>query len=454
MLTVQHYLGISITLALTALVGIYSLRYVKGAADFSVGGRKLTSWMVTGSLVGSFIGGTSTVGTAQVAYQYGISGIWFTLGAGVGCLLLALLLAKPLREANVETIPQFLGEYYGDRVVTWASLYSTVGIFIQIIAQVLAGIPLLMSILPVSVMQAALIALGFIMIYVIFGGFWGTSLVGALKTILLYVALGGAGLYCLQFSGGFSGLVQGLPTTPYFNLFPTGISKESAQFFSVVVGLISTQTYMQVVFAGRDVRASRNGMVLAGLLIPLLGAVSVAIGMFMRVQHPTINPGLALPLFVTQYLPPLLGGVLLAALLISFIMTGASLTLGICTMLSQDIYRKLLRPSASGKELIGVTRLLILLISGSALLVVQSQVDSLILQWAFLSMALRGVTVFLPLLMAVFYRGPLAPATGLWAIALSPLVAILWAFGLPGAMQPLFVGLVVCGGILLLGVRT
>jgi hypothetical protein len=36
--------------------------------------------MFCGGIVGAFAGGTVTTGTAQMAYLFGISGIWFTLG--------------------------------------------------------------------------------------------------------------------------------------------------------------------------------------------------------------------------------------------------------------------------------------------------------------------------------------------------------------------------------------
>lgn len=443
MLTLQHYIGFIITLVLTAVVGIYAFRMVKTASDFSVGGRKLTAWLVTGSLIGAFVGGTSTVGTAQIAYQYGLSGIWFTLGAGIGCFFMGFLLVKPMRESEVETIPQYLGKYYGPRVVTWSSIYTTIGMFIQIIAQVLAAIPLLMVLLPLSLWEAASLAIAFIILYIYFGGFWGASLVGLFKTVLIYASLGVAGVFSLQLAGGFAGLQESLPVFPYFSPFPGGMGKELASVFSVVVGFISTQTYMQAVFAGKDVRSSRNGVYLAGLLIPFIGAASVVIGMFMRAYYPDINGAMALPMFIINHLPPLFGGVVLAGLLISLIMTGASLTLGVCTTLCQDIYKKLFRKGASDGELLRISRLFVLLAAGGVLLVVMSNHNSLILQWAFLSMALRGVTVFFPLLAAVFFTGKTTPKAALAAIALSPLAAITWPFWKPINLEPLYLGMAI-----------
>lgn len=453
MLGLQHYIGFFITLGIAAAIGLYASRFVKTSADFSIGGGKLSSWLVTGYLVGAFIGGTSTVGTAQVAYRFGISGLWFTLGAGLGCLFMAFFLVKPMRQARVTTIPQFLGSHYGAEATTWSVLYTTLGMFIQIIAQVLAAIPLMMSLLPVGAVEAALVTVLLIIGYIFFGGIWGSSLVGIFKTFLIYLSIGVAGIYCLKLVGGLSGLQEGLPVFPWFSLFPTGVSKELAACFSVVVGFISTQTYMQAVFAGKDSGAARKGILLSAVLIPLVGVLCVAIGMYMRLAYPDINPAQALPLFAVLHLQPVFAGVLLATLLISLITVGSSLTLGVCTMLSQDIYKKI-RPKVTDKELLMVARFLVLLVITGALVVVLYNKNSLVLQWAFLSMALRGVTVFLPLLAAVFWPGRFSPAVGATAIAVAPGLAVIWPWLGLAPVEPLYLGLgfslfIFLGGLLL-----
>ena len=451
-LGLQHYIGFFITLAVAAAIGLYACRFVKTAADFSTGGGKLTSLLVTGYLVGAFVGGTSTVGTAQVAYRYGISGLWFTLGAGLGCLLMACLLVKPMRRAKVDTIPQFLGCHFGAEATTWSVLYTTGGMFIQIIAQVLAAIPLMMSLLPVGTLEAALLTVLLIITYIFLGGIWGSSLVGIFKTLLIYISMGVAGVYCLRLAGGLTGLQQGLPSFPWFSLFPSGISKELAACFSVVVGFISTQTYMQAVFAGKDSRAARKGILLSAVLIPLVGAACVTIGMYMRLAYPNINPAQALPMFAVLHLQPIFSGVMLATLLISLITVGSSLTLGVCTMLSQDIYKKIFRPKAADKELLMAARLLVLLVTTGALVVVLNNKNSLVLQWAFLSMALRGVTVFLPLLAAVFLPGKFNAKTGATAILVAPGLAVIWSWLGLAPVEPLYVGLGISLLIFLSGV--
>ena len=88
--------------------------------DYSLGGRKSSAAGVTGILLGALVGGASTVGTVQMAYSYGLTALWFTLGGGIGCLLLGLRFAVPLRNSGITTVADYLaGSYGGSASSSW-----------------------------------------------------------------------------------------------------------------------------------------------------------------------------------------------------------------------------------------------------------------------------------------------------------------------------------------------
>ena len=72
-----------ITLVITGLIGYFSKLKVKTSKDFITGGNKLGVLGVTSVLMGSIIGGASTVGTAQIRNfycKYNIGIILFNAG--------------------------------------------------------------------------------------------------------------------------------------------------------------------------------------------------------------------------------------------------------------------------------------------------------------------------------------------------------------------------------------
>ena len=79
-LTTGHIIGIVSTLAAMTAIGLYSGRKVKTAKDFTTGGGKAGWPVITGAILGTLIGGGSTIGTAQLAFEVGFSAWWWTLG--------------------------------------------------------------------------------------------------------------------------------------------------------------------------------------------------------------------------------------------------------------------------------------------------------------------------------------------------------------------------------------
>lgn len=440
MLSSTHYVSITLTLVLFTVMGVFSFFRVRTADDFSVGGRRLLPAGVAGAIVGSFAGGTVTIGTAQMAYLLGPGAMWFTIGAGVSCLLLALFLARPMREKEVVTVTEFLVGEYGPPVRVWVAAFTAAGMFLQTAVQIMGAVPVLQGMLPVSSLAAATLTAILMVLYVTGGGIWGTSLVGLVKLVLLSVTLFAGGYYSVTHFGGQAGVLQSLPAGHLQNMLPRGALVDLGGAFSVVVGFTSTQAFLQPLYAARSVRAARLGAVYAGVLIPLYGLAGTAIGLFMRARHPDMEPAYALPGFIYTYLHPWLGGMAAGTLLVSLVLTGGALTLGVSTVLTRDIYCRF-RPGATDRSILSLSRLLVPLAGLGTLVLAMLALDSLILDWSYLSNALRGTAVFLPLLGAVLLPGRLNPAGVYRAVILGPLATLLWAAFQPLDLHPLFIGL-------------
>ena len=63
-------------------------------------------------------------------------------GRGWPCAVLALGLARRLHESALETAPQYLVSIYGERIGPIASVFSSAGIYLNIIAQGLSAVAL------------------------------------------------------------------------------------------------------------------------------------------------------------------------------------------------------------------------------------------------------------------------------------------------------------------------
>ena len=439
-LTAAHLFSLVVTLLLFMAPGLYAARKVRSVDDFSLGGRSAGIPIVSGTITGTIIGGAATLGTAQLAFCAGMSAWWFTLGSGIGLLFLAAFYARPLRQSRLSTIPQFLVSHYGKPAGPLTSLASSLGIFFSIVASLLSGLSLLTTLLGVSPVSAVLLAVACVCVYVFFGGIRAAGWSGLCKTGLLYLTLLFAGALAYNDLGGITGLQAAFPVGPWLNLFGQGPGVALTNAGSLIVGVISTQTYAQALFAARDNRTAVVGALVAAALTIPVGIPSIMIGLFMQIHHPQILPLNALPLYLLTYAPAWVGGAALAALLLSVIGSIAGLALGIGSMFSGDILRDLARVQ-NEKSLLWTSRGTVLVVSLFAAVFVLHNLDTLVMDWNFLSMALRGTGIFVPLTFAVLGPGLIGCRVAIGSMLAGLAAALACLLFFPGCGNPLLPGL-------------
>ncbi|MDO5116048.1 MAG: sodium:solute symporter family protein [Synergistaceae bacterium] len=435
-----------VLLALFVGAGLITGRSGGGKKDYSLGGRSAGAAGVTGILLGALVGGASTVGTVQMAYSYGLTAWWFTLGGGIGCLLLGLRFAAPLRDSGVATIADYIERSYGGHESRCASaiaftvtVSSSIGAFISICAQFLACIALIRGAFPISPAAAALVAAVSVWGFIAVGGMKSFSTLGEAKIVLLYIALllcAGAALFQ---SGGLAPLARALGFNPWFNLFGRGFVPEAGYLVSMIVGVFTTQIYIQSLAAAKDARTARAGAFASALLMPPMGLLGTLIGLSVRARGVEIAPDQVLSWFIMESFPPLAGGLLWGGILITVVGCAAGLILGIATNISRNfIPRRIMEKYASKNS--AIQQLLVLAMIVTAALSGLGGAGSMILEWSFMSMGLRGAGTFFPFVLAVLKPGLLSPRRALASCVGGLAAMLLWAFlGLKG--DPLFAGL-------------
>ena len=450
---------------LAGILGIAGLAIWSGTRPQSYGNVNGTP-IIAGIIMGTLAGGSSTVGTAQLAYNYGLSAWWFTLGGGLACLLLALVFSKPWRRSGCMTLIGIIGKEFGPAADMAASLLSSVGTFINILSQLISGTAVIAVIAPtLGLVPALIITAAFMALYVVFGGTQGAGIVGILKLALLYISMIGCGIMVLILCGGFEGFtglvaaIENPEGVNFFSLFARGIGKDAGAALSLILGVLTTQTYAQAVMSGKSDAASRRGALISAFMIPPIGAGGILVGLYMRAVHPGIVAKTALTAFATEYLPPVLSGLLLGTLFIAVVGTGAGLATGISTIVRRDILQRFSDRLGDAKVNKTLSRVIIVLILALAVVLSAGSLGDTILSFAFMSMGLRGAVVFVPMLCALWLPGKVNKAWAVAGIILGPLTVLICGtvLPLPGGIDPLFAGvaaaLVCCGVGLAIGRR-
>lgn len=443
-MTFMHYIGAALVILIIIGVGVYSGKQVKSAADYD-GGHNASVGLVMGAIIGTLVGGSSTIGTAQLAYTYGFSAWWFTLGGGIGVLVLGLAFAKPLFYSGITTLPQLFAREYGEKSSTVMALLNSLGTFLSIVAQILSGVALITAVSSLSPIVGTILTIALMLAYVLFGGSLGAGYVGIVKTILMYVSVGACGILAVAVSGGIGTFWSNpeLPHVTYFNLIARGATVDLGAGISLLLGVLTTQSYITAILSAKNLKVSKRGALLSAVLIPLIGVAGIFVGMYMRLNYPDIDTKMALPLFILDHMPPLVGGIMLGTLLIAVVGTGAGLALGMSSIFCRDIYKVYVNKNASPEKSLQVTRMIIVVILVVCAIFSLGDLGDLILGWSFMSMGLRGSVAFIPLCTALFMPGKIPPKYAMASMIAGPVFTLIGKFILPATIDSLFLGIAV-----------
>ena len=445
----MHFVVMVMTIFVVLAGGIYAARSVHSAEGFSLGGRSAGIPMIAGSIAGTCVGGGATVGTAQLAGSLGLSAIWFTIGVGLSLLVMGVIYARPLRYTGLETISQYLVESYGKGAGRFTSFSTSLGILFSAVASTLPGIALLAALTGATYLESAAMLFLLVLLYAFLGGMKSASVGGILKMLFLFLTLFVLGYTAWQGLMERPALLADKPMG-FFSIWGIGLHAILNNVVSVLVGMICTQTYIQAIFSAATPRTAAIGLILAAIVAIPIGVPCAMIGIYMQAAHPELPAILALPAYLLQYASPLMGGMALGGIVLGIVGSIAGLSLGVGTMVARDILEPVMKIT-SEKGKLALLRGTVVGAVLLAMMIAAVNRESQILFWNYLSMALRGCGIFIPLTLAVFKPRMVSSQ---WAVA--SMVLSLGASIVAGMIRvdvsPIFVGLGTSLLVILLGI--
>ena len=336
-----------------------------GMIAYLLAGRGLPFWVVAPLLTGLAVGGASTIGVAERAYNAGLSAGWYNAAWALGAILVGLVAASRYRRMEVTTLPELFERHYSipGRVI---------GVFGQLLLQVVitslqyvAGGAILSSLLPdvfsfkTGMLVTAVVFVGITLI----GGFWAAGLTNIINVALIYVGVVLGAVIAITKIGGWGKFVSKIPAQhPGFELGAIGWPLIIAWFMVMGTMAFSVQSVVQISFAAKDARSASKGFILGGLIILPVGFISAIIGLAATILHPGIIPTEALPRTVLG-LSPIVAGLVLAGLWAADVSTASALLVGSATLVVGDVIKRFFVPDLEEKGERIVSRISVLILS-------------------------------------------------------------------------------------------
>lgn len=345
--------------AVLILIGWWSSRRAT-AADFFVAGRTLSPSFLAGTLIAANIGAGSTVGAAGLGYRDGVAAWWWVGSAGVGSVVLALVVGPRLWQLAAAGDHRTLGDYlnarFGPDVRGLMAVLLWFGSLAILAAQLIALAGLLQTVAGVPRAWGCVIGGVVATAYFATGGLLSSAVVNAVQVFVLVFGLAIAVPVVWPALGLAAAMPADVPATYWSPLASGG----SGLMYLALLGpsFVVSPGLVQKVYGARDARAVRTGVLVNAMVLLAFAAVPPLLGMLARASHPSLpNHELALPTLLRDDLPPWLGALALAALFSAEVSTADAVLFMLSTSLARDLYAGHLRPGASQAAQLRVVRL-------------------------------------------------------------------------------------------------
>ncbi|MGE5706174.1 MAG: sodium:solute symporter family transporter, partial [Nitrososphaerales archaeon] len=350
---------------------------------FSTAGRNVKSGLIASSVVSAWTWAATLLQSSTVTYEFGIGGLfWYAAGASIQVVLFAILAIELKRKAPYShTFPEMIFARFGYKAHKVFLFFALITNIIITTMLILGGAAVVNALTGVDMTIATfLIPIG-VIIYTIFGGLKATFFADYLNTafifcvVLIFVIaiyfinpeIGGIeGMYNKLTQVALTDPVEGNAHGSYLTLASVGalsfgIINIVGNFGSVFID----QTYWQRAIASRPKSAIR-GFLIGGLVwfaIPFtlatsLGLSAISIGISLTPQE--IDYGLVAPTAASELLGDLGAILILTVVFTAVTSAGSAQMIAVSSLTTYDIYRTYLKPSASGRELIRISRISII----------------------------------------------------------------------------------------------
>ncbi|MGP4060480.1 sodium:solute symporter family protein [Halobacillus sp. H74] len=390
-----------ISYAIIFYIGSVSANKKSGSAkDMMVAGRSMPLWVAMFTMTATWVGGGYIAGTAETTFASGIVWAQAPWGYGLSLIIGGIFYARKMRRYEFTTMLDPLEVRFGKKVAGVLYLPALLGELFWSAAILVAlgttfGLILGLD-FNTSIIISAIIAIA----YTFVGGMWSVALTDVAQIIMILIGLflvvpfalsevSGLGEAWGAYKEGMGGMANLIPPLDGWNHPDWGNYYWNWWDYALLLifGGIPWQVYFQRVLSAKNEKTAMWLSIAAGILCIVLAVPAVMIGVagFSAdwASYGIEGPGAASEIlaYVINYMSPYgVAIVALGAIAAAVMSSMDSSILSASSMASWNIYRPLVKPKATGKDIKRMIRVSIILI-GLAATIVALNIDSVYTLW-------------------------------------------------------------------------
>ena len=446
-----YYVIIGIYLIGLLLIGFSKSDSIKNQEDFSVAGRSLPPWILVGTMAATWMGTGSVVGNAGKTFEIGAAGFLLPIGGMLGVLVLIKIAGKA-RASGKLTVPQIIGSRFGDTAML-LSVFALLSAYLVIVSyQFNAGGKIIETIFnenlgnSLTSNEAVIIAAVFIVAYTILAGLLSVAYTDVANGILMIVCFIIALPILFVEAGGFDGMsikFEKMDKVNHMSIFGVLSFRDVINFSLPSFLLILGDANMyQRFFASESVKSAKKATYFLFFAVVILESLIIAnawvsssllydVGRNWSPEYGNIigstdigTQGHILIYSAYEFLPDLVGAIMLATIIGIIISTADSFLLVPTTILINDIYLKYSNKKYSEKTIVFLSRSLVLLLGFFSYWVSTIFAkDTTVFEKALYAFTIYG-TAITPTLLAAFFWKDATKYGAIFSIVLGTVITI------------------------------
>ena len=369
------------------------LGHTQNSEWFNTAGRIIKTGLTAAAIVSAWTWAATLLQSSTVAYLYGISGpFWYASGATIQVLLFGILAIELKRKApNAHTFLEIIRARFGNGTHKIFLGFALTCNMIVTGMLLLGGAAVVNGLTGMDITLAAFLIPVGVMIYTLVGGLKATFVADYMHTVIIFTVIltfVSMVFFISPITGGIEGMFDKLAEAAVLKpvLLPTFVegtpgnamgayltmASAGGLIFGVIniVGNFGTvfvdQAYWQRAIAAQPSSTVR-GFLLGGMcwfsipftLATTMGLTAVALQVSLTPEQ--VQLGLTVPAAATVLMGPVGAIMVLVMLFMAVTSAGSAELIAVSSLITYDVYRTYKNPNATGKQLLKVSRTVIVI---------------------------------------------------------------------------------------------
>ncbi|MEL6762617.1 MAG: sodium:solute symporter family protein [Cyanobacteria bacterium J06607_6] len=363
--------GIITFLLGTLGVGVWASKQIKGdSVNFLVAGRGLSLPLAAATLMAQSVDSNATLGNTDLSAEFGFwAGAALPIGLSLCLFLTGTFLAKPMNRMGLITIPDFYRVKYGRLVELMAAFIMSISFSFLLAGNLVAGGFMFQTFLGMSYVGGITLLAALVFAYTVSGGLFAVAYTDAIQILIAVVGTFGLLAYVVTNFGLEIAPGMGPLALEQLTSVGAGAAINWASLLALGFGNMVAIDFMARIFAAESPETAQKACYTASAGTLIIGIpfsiLALSAGGILE-QVGVVPDGPVLFALLQNVVPPVLGLMVLAAILSASLSTADGAILGTSSVLAHNVFgirHGVTHGGAGGDRLLLVTRLMAIVIT-------------------------------------------------------------------------------------------